>query len=56
MDGREKFLKIAHFELSNFIFNSSWHQWFWDDAIKRWLNEGASYSISSIEHRKEYLI
>ena len=54
MNSREKFLKIAHFELKNEIFIGSWFQWFWYDALTNWVNQGASHEILSDEHRAEY--
>lgn len=54
MTTRERFLKIAHFDLNDDIFLSSWHQWFWYDVLNRWVKEGASIEILSDEHRAEY--
>jgi len=54
MNTREKFQKIAHFELIGELFLSSWHQWFWHDTLLRWIKEGASFEILSDEHRSEY--
>ncbi|KPJ87868.1 MAG: hypothetical protein AMS17_07310 [Spirochaetes bacterium DG_61] len=54
MNSRERFLKIAHFELQDYVFQSSWHQWYWYDTLKRWIKEGASLEVLSMEHRGEY--
>ncbi len=54
MNTRERFLKIAHFELKNEIFIGSWFQWFWYDALVNWVNQGASPEILSDEHRAEF--
>jgi hypothetical protein len=54
MNTREKFLKIAHFELKNEIFIGSWFQWYWYDALVNWVSQGASSEILSDEHRAEY--
>lgn len=54
MTRRERFLKIAHFELTNEVFLSSWHQWFWYDVLKRWVKEGAPKRILQDDYRAEY--
>ncbi len=54
MTPRERFLRIAHFELSDELFLSSYHQWFWHDALKRWVKEGAPERILQEDHRSEY--
>lgn len=40
MTGREKFLKIAKFELKGELYFPSDWQWFWSEAINRWQKEG----------------
>lgn len=50
MTGREKFLKIARFELKNEVFIPSCYQWFWKDTIKRWKKEGLPEDV----HIEEY--
>jgi len=54
MNSRERFLKIARFELKDEVFIGSWFQWFWYDALVNWVSQGASPAILSDEHRAEY--
>ena len=54
MTSRERFLKIARFELQDCVFQASWFQWFWHDTLVRWSKEGASLEVLSNEHRGEY--
>jgi uroporphyrinogen-III decarboxylase len=54
MNNRERFLKIARFELTDEIFIGSWFQWYWYDALVNWVGQGASPAILSDEHRAEY--
>jgi len=54
MTGRERFLKIARFELRSELFVPSWHQWFWYDTCVGWTKEGAPLAVLSNEHRAEY--
>jgi uroporphyrinogen decarboxylase len=54
MTTRERFLKIAHFDLNDDIFIPSRYQWFWYDVLDRWVKEGVSIEILSNEHREEY--
>lgn len=54
MTARERFSKIAHFELTDELFLSSYHQWFWYDALKRWVKEGAPERILQDDYRAEY--
>jgi len=54
LNSRERFIKIAHFELQDCVFQSSWFQWYWHDTLERWVKEGASQEVLSNEHRGEY--
>lgn len=54
MTRKERFLKIAHFELIGDVFLSSYHQWFWYDVLKRWVKEGAPERILQDEYRAEF--
>lgn len=54
MTDRERFLKIAHFELTDELFLPSNYQWFFGSTITRWIREGAPLKISSPQHRSEY--
>jgi uroporphyrinogen decarboxylase len=55
MTTRERFRKIAHFELTDEIFISSYHQWFWWDVLVRWYSEGAPHSVVySREHLEDF--
>lgn len=40
MTDREKFLKIARFELGGEVFLPSCWQWFWNGTLERWRGEG----------------
>ncbi len=42
--GRERFLKIAHFESNDLMFPSLW-QWFFTEALDRWQKEGLPADI-----------
>lgn len=54
MTSREKFLKIAHFELKNKVFIPSWFQWFWYETLTNWISQGAPIGIISDKHRDEF--
>lgn len=54
MTGRERFLRIARFELKDELFVPSLHQWFWHDTCVGWVGEGAPLAVLSNEHRAEY--
>lgn len=54
MTRKERFLKIAHFEQTDDVFIPSFFQWFWHDALKRWVKEGAPERILEIDYRAEF--
>lgn len=45
MTGRERFLKIARFELPDAVFLSAYNHSFWYKALERWVEEGAPREI-----------
>jgi len=47
--GRERFLKIAHFESNDLMFPSLW-QWFFTESLDRWKKEGLPPDV----HPSEY--
>ena len=47
--GRERFLKIAHFESNDLMFPSLW-QWFFTEVLDRWKKEGLPADV----HPSEY--
>ena len=49
VSGRERFLKIAHFESNDLMFPSLW-QWFFIEALDRWKKEGLPADV----HPSEY--
>ncbi|HPO51784.1 MAG TPA: uroporphyrinogen decarboxylase family protein [bacterium] len=59
MNGKQKFLKIARFELSGAIFLPSCWNWFWERTIERWKKEGLPGDVHIEEYfgldRMEYL-
>ncbi len=50
MTEREKFLKIARFELKGELFLPSCWQWFWNGTLERWRGEGLPGDV----HIREY--
>ncbi|MCM8822997.1 MAG: hypothetical protein NC831_09405 [Candidatus Omnitrophica bacterium] len=59
MNRKEKFLKIARFELCDALFLPSCWNWFWDETIKRWKKEGLPADVHIEEYfgldRMEYI-
>jgi len=47
MTGRERFLKIARFELPNTFFLSTYNHAMWHKTLERWVEEGAPKEILS---------
>lgn len=45
MNARERFLKIARFELPNKLFISVYNHTAWHTALERWVKEGAPQEI-----------
>jgi len=55
MNARERFLKIARFELKDELFIPSFFQWFWGEAVHNWVEkEGAPRQILDLECCHEY--
>lgn len=54
MNGRERFLKIAHFEMANTLFVPHTYQMFWPRALSNWRKEGLPDDIYTyyIERRR----
>jgi len=50
MSPRERFLKVAHFELTNVLCMPQGYQWFWDSALSRWKKEGLPGDIHLRQH------
>jgi len=59
MTEREKFLKVARFELKGEVFLPSCWQWFWNGTLERWREEGLPGDVHIPEYfgfnRTEYL-